>query len=80
MQREQQWIQNHQCPVRMLYTCATALAQLKMSGLSQSSVNGFASSIEEADFQIQNQAKKKKMSILSGEGLSAALAAKYISL
>ncbi len=36
--------------------CASAVAQLKVAGLSQSAISGFVSSMEEVVFEIHNQA------------------------
>lgn len=40
-----------------LDVCATAVAQLKAAGLSQSNVNSFVSSMEEVFLEIHSQAK-----------------------
>lgn len=45
--------------------CATAIAQLKAAGLSQSNVNTFVSSMEEVIFEIQSQAKDVALQCLS---------------
>lgn len=37
--------------------CASAVAQLKVAGLSQSAISGFVSSMEEMVFEIQSQAQ-----------------------
>lgn len=45
--------------------CATAIAQLKAAGLSQSNVKRFVSSMEEVIFKIHNQAKDVALQCLS---------------
>lgn len=45
--------------------CATAIAQLKAAGLSQSNVKRFVSSMEEVIFEIHNQAKDVALQCLS---------------
>ncbi|XP_041693785.2 uncharacterized protein LOC121532136 isoform X1 [Coregonus clupeaformis] len=45
--------------------CASAVAQLKAAGLSQSTVNSFVSSMEEVFFEIQSQATDAALQCLS---------------
>ena len=45
--------------------CASAVAQLKAAGLSQSTVNSFVSSMEEVFFEINSQAKDAALQCLS---------------
>ncbi|KAK2845982.1 hypothetical protein Q7C36_010836 [Tachysurus vachellii] len=45
--------------------CASAVAQLKVAGLSQSAISGFVSSMEEVVFEIQSQAKDAALLCLS---------------
>ena len=47
--------------------CATAIAQLKAAGLSQSNVNRFVSSMEEVIFEIHSQAKDVALQCLSSQ-------------
>lgn len=47
--------------------CASAVAQLRAAGLSQSSVNHFVSSMEEVVFEIQSQAKDVALQCLSSQ-------------
>ncbi len=45
--------------------CASAVAQLKVAGLSQSAISGFVSSMEEVVFEIHNQAQDAALLCLS---------------
>ncbi|XP_035994789.1 uncharacterized protein LOC118563679 [Fundulus heteroclitus] len=49
--------------------CASAVAQLKAAGLSQSSVNSFVSSMEEVCFEIHGQAKDAALQSLSPQDI-----------
>lgn len=47
--------------------CASAVAQLKVAGLSQSAINGFVSSMEEVVFEIHSQAQDAALLCISSE-------------
>lgn len=49
--------------------CATAVAELKAAGLSQSNVKRFVSSMEEVIFEIHSQAKDLALQCLSPQDI-----------
>lgn len=51
--------------------CASAVAQLKFAGLSQSAVSGFVSSMEEIVFEIHSQAQDAALLCLSSHDIAA---------